>query len=200
VTRVLLLRHATTADLGRALSGRSPVPLDEHGRRQAERLASRLQGVPLRAIYTSPVARALETAEAVARPHGLPPAVSDAFAEVEFGAWSGRLLASLDEEPAWRDFNAFRSRTRPPGGESFAEVQGRVAAELLRLRASHEDDVVAAVTHADVVKAALFHFGGVAADLVHRWSIAPASVSVVDLAAWGATIVSVNDTGGPPWT
>jgi len=199
MTRILLVRHGTTDEVGRLLSGRAAVPLNGEGRAQAERLAERLAREPLRAVYTSPVARARQTAEAVARRHGLATVPRDALAEVDFGEWTGRSIAAMDAVEGWREFNECRSVTRPPGGETMVEVQARAAAELLRVRADHPGAVVAAVTHADVVKAALFHFGGIAADLVLRWSIGPASVTVIDIGSRGSTVVAVNDGGGPPW-
>jgi probable phosphoglycerate mutase len=69
VTRVLLRRHGTADEVGRAPGGRAAIPLNDEGRRQAARLAGRLERVPLRAIYTGP--RTEETDEAVARRHGL---------------------------------------------------------------------------------------------------------------------------------
>ena len=122
------------------------------------------------------------------------------MASWRLGNWQGRTFAEMDATPGWREFNSHRSGSRPPGGELAVEVQARIVGEIERLRADHRDaDVVAAVSHADVIKAALFHYGGVSHDLVLRWAIAPASVTVIDLHAAAATIVAVNDTGGPPW-
>lgn len=199
--RLLLIRHGTTDEVGRVLTGWNPgVHLNAHGREEAQRLASRLAGVPLRAIYTSPVDRACETAEAVAGRHDLVPVVREALGEYRLGEWTGRAFAAMEGQPGWREFNSFRSGTRPPGGEWMVEVQARVVAEVQRLRELHPDDTVAAVSHGDVIKAALFHYGGIALDLVLRWSIDTTSVTALELQPWGVSIVAVNDVGRVPWS
>jgi probable phosphomutase (TIGR03848 family) len=198
--RLLLIRHGTTDEVGRVLTGWTPgVHLNAEGRGQAEAAAERLARVPVRAIYTSPVDRARETAGTIAARLGLVAVVSEALGELRLGRWTGRSLESLEGDPEWDRFNSFRPGTRPPGGEWMIEVQARVVAEIQRLRELHPDDVVAAVTHGDPIKAALFHYGGIALDMMLRWDIAPASVTVVDLHPWGATVLAVNDTGRPPW-
>lgn len=198
--RLLLIRHATTAEVGRVLTGWTPgVHLDEEGRAQAERLADRLEGVPLRAIYTSPIERAVETAAAVACRHGLAPVPREGLGEIRLGEWTGRRFEPMDEQAEWRRFNSFRTGARPPGGEWMIEVQARIVLEIQRLFGDHPDEIVAVVSHGDPIKAVLFHYGGVSLDLMMRWEIAPASVSVLDLHLWGARILAANDTGRPPW-
>jgi broad specificity phosphatase PhoE len=198
VTRVLLVRHATNDTVGRLVAGWTPgVHLNEEGRAQAERLARRLSAEPLRAVYTSPLERAVETAGPIAAAHGLEPSVCDALGEIRFGEWTGLSFEALEQDERWRRFNLFRGGTRAPGGEHMLEVQARVVAWLEGVRDRHPGpETVAAVTHGDVVKAALFHYGGVSFDQIHRWEISPASVSTLELDAWGARLVSVNDTCG----
>ena len=198
MTRVLLVRHATNDTVGRLVAGWTPgVHLNEEGRVQAERLARRLAGEPLRAVYASPLERTLETARPIAAAHGLEPVACDALGEIRFGEWTGRTFEELEKDERWRRFNTFRSGTRPPGGEHMLEVQARVVSWLEGVRDRHAGrEAVAAVTHGDVVKAAVFHYGGVSLDQVHRWDIAPASVSTLELEASGARLVSVNDTCG----
>jgi probable phosphoglycerate mutase len=198
--RVLLIRHGLTDEVGHVLTGWKPgVMLNPEGRAQAERLAERLARVPLGAIYTSPIDRARQTAEAVARRQGLVPIEREALGEWRLGEWQGRRLEEMDAVAGWREFNLFRSGTRPPGGELAVEVQARVVGEIERLHRQHAGAVVAIVSHGDVIKAALFHYGGISLDLVLRFAIGPTSVTVIDLHAGGAAVLAVNDTGGPPW-
>jgi broad specificity phosphatase PhoE len=198
--RLLLIRHGATDDLGRVLTGWTPgVQLNAEGRAQAARAAERLAGVPVRAIYTSPVERARETAEAIALPHGLTPVVREPLGEVRLGDWTGRTFESLRGDADWGRFNSFRAGSRPPGGEWMVEVQARVVGEIQRLREEHAEGTIAVVSHGDPIKAALFHYGGISLDLMLRWQIAPASVSILELTASGVAIVAVNDSGGPPW-
>ncbi len=196
--RLLLVRHALCDPVGVSLSGRRPgVSLNAAGRAQlaplVARVARRLDGAPLAAVVASPLARAQETAAALARAHGLEMATEPGLAELDFGAWTGRRIDALGDEPDWPHFNAYRSGTRPPGGEMALEAQARAVAAALRLAAAHPGARVAAVSHADVIKAVLGHALGIPLDLQHRLEVAPASVSEVELRPWGARVLAVND-------
>lgn len=170
--------------------------LNEEGRAQAEGLAARLSSAPLRAVYSSPLERALETAAPLARALGLEVRVSGALNELDFGEWTGRTFSELEREPGWRRFNSFRSGTRIPGGELMAEAQARFVAEMGRLRERHAGEALALVSHADPIRAAVAHYAGIPLDLFLRVEVSPASVSVVEVGEYGPRIISVNDTGG----
>jgi probable phosphoglycerate mutase len=139
------------------------------------------------------MARAQETAAALARAHGVEVGVEPGLAELDFGAWTGRRIDALGDEADWPHFNSYRSGTRVPGGELALEAQARAVGAVLRLAAAHPDARVAAVSHADVIKAVLGHLLGIPLDLQHRLEIAPASVSEVELRPWGARVLAVND-------
>src|SRR5687767_1544713 len=92
-TRFLLIRHATTDTVGKRLAGRLPgVSLNEAGRAQAQQLAARLAGLPVAAIYSSPLERAVETARPLAQGLQLETAVCEAFLELDFGEWTNSTL------------------------------------------------------------------------------------------------------------
>jgi probable phosphoglycerate mutase len=196
--RLLLVRHALCDPVGVSLSGRRPgVSLNAAGRAQlpalAARVARRLGGAPLDAVVASPLARAHETAAAIARARGLAVATEPGLAELDFGEWTGRAIDGLGDDPRWPHFNSYRGGTRPPGGELALEAQARAVGAALRLADAHPEGAVVAVSHADVLKAVLGHLLGVPLDLQHRLEIAPASVSEVELAPWGARVLAVND-------
>jgi broad specificity phosphatase PhoE len=195
VTTFLLVRHGHTDVIGRRLMGRLPgVRLSEEGRRQAESLPERLAGWKLDAIYSSPLERALETAEALSARRGLPVQVTEAFIELDFGSWSGLALDQLEGMAEWHAFNRFRSNLRAPGGELMTEVQARVVIEMARLAGLHPEQTVAIFSHADVIKAAVLHYAGMPVDFMFRIEISPASLSVIRLEDWGAQIVCLNVT------
>lgn len=195
-TTFLLIRHAAHDLLGRTIAGRMPgVSLNERGRAQAQELAQRLVPLPLAAAYSSPLERARETAAPIAARHGLPVTVLDAINELDFGEWTGQTLAALADHPRWQPFNAFRSGTRVPGGETMAEAQRRMVGAMEALCARHPDGSVALVGHGDPIKSAVAYFLGVPLDLFQRIEISPASVSVVTLADWGPRVLCVNNRG-----
>ncbi len=197
---LLLVRHALCDPVGRSLSGRRPaVSLNAAGRAQASALAASLAGTPLAAVYSSPLARALETAAVLAAPHALAPVVEPGLLELDFGRWTGREIAGLGSEGEWGWFNSYRSGTRVPGGELALEAQARAVGAVLRLAEAHRDadgtsPRVAVVSHADVLKAIVGHLLGIPLDLQQRLEIAPASVTEVELQPWGPRVLRVNDT------
>lgn len=192
--RVLFVRHGAHAVVGERLCGRTPgFSLSDLGRRQAEALAERLARDAPRAVYTSPVTRAQETASVIAAASGLEPVVAEAIDEIDFGAWAGRTFAELDAEPAWRLWNADRARRRPPGGESMAETQARVASWLDDVRDDHAGAAVVAVSHADVIKAAVAYALGLSLHFYDRFEIAPGSLTTLVHGDAGWTLSSINE-------
>jgi broad specificity phosphatase PhoE len=200
MTTVLLVRHATCDPVGRSLAGRAPgVVLNATGRAQAAWLAESLLGAPLAAVYSSPLERATETAWAIADGAGREVVVDARLTELDFGHWTGQALDALQPSDDWRHFNSFRSGTRPPSGELMLEAQARIVGALLDLRGTHDGELVAVVSHADVIRAALSHFLGMPLDLASRLEIAPASVSAIEVHAWGARVLRINTAIGNPW-
>lgn len=157
----------------------------------AATLAGNLDGLKINAVYSSPIERCVETAEAVAAGRGLSVQLDDSFIEADFGRWTGRTLRSLYRLKAWSRLMATPSRFRFPEGETLDEVQRRAVAGVERLATTHCKDAVALVSHSDVVRVILAHYQGVPLDLMHRIDVLPASVSIVDLSREGAIRVPV---------
>jgi broad specificity phosphatase PhoE len=195
MTTFFLVRHASCDGLGQTLWGRtSGVYLNEQGKLQAQRLAERFRGIALNAIYSSPLERALETADTVARELKLEVNRNSAFNEIDFGDWTGKSFDVLSGDERWRRFNTLRSATRTLGGESFLEVQTRVVSELERLSVKHAGARVGVVSHADVIKAAVGYFAATPIDLLQRFEISPCSVSVIELDNDSARLLTINNT------
>ncbi|HSJ35100.1 MAG TPA: histidine phosphatase family protein [Acidimicrobiia bacterium] len=197
MARLLLIRHAPTAETGARLTGRLPgVGLHDEGREVAERTAARLADVKLKAVYASPIERTWETAEIVARPHRLTPVADAGLIEVDYGAWSGRSLKSLYRLKAWRTVQVTPSRMTFPDGEALADAQRRAVATCERLAADHGNDTVALVSHSDVIQSIISHYLGQPLDLFARIVISAGSVSVIDVPRQGVpTVVAINGTG-----
>lgn len=199
MTTFLLVRHALHGYGGERIAGRQPdVHLSPDGVVQAERLSERLAGLPIKAVYASPLERTRETAQAVAAKLGLTPQIQEELIELGFGDWTGQALAELRGIEKWKQFNAFRSGTRAPNGELMLETQGRIVGLMTRLRERHPNEMVALVSHGDVIKSAVAYFLGVPLDLFLRIEISPASVSVVAVADYGPWVLGVNHCGDLP--
>lgn len=200
MTRFLLIRHGSTAAVGRRLAGRTPgVHLDARGRRQADALARWLSaprhaGEGIAAVCCSPLERALETATPIATLLGLEPSPREEFQELDFGEWTGRGIAELREDARFHHFNTMRGSARVPGGESMPEAQARMLRGLQALRERHPNGAVVVVGHCDPLRATIAHFLGIPLDLMLRFELAPASLSTIDLGEDWVRVVSVNDT------
>lgn len=196
MTLLLLVRHGHTETAGKKLTGWTPgVHLSERGRAQAEALVARLGGVPLAAIYTSPLERCLETAAPLATARGLEARPRKGLIETGYGEWTGRSVRQLTRTRLWRTLQRSPSAIRFPGGESLRDVQVRAVDAVLAIGAEHPAGTVAIITHADVVRLVLAHFAGMHLDLFERLVAEPASVSVVQASDGVSRILKVNDTG-----
>jgi len=192
---IYFIRHAAHGHIGNTLSGRQPaIPLTDAGRGQARALGARLADRPFAALHSSPVQRARETADAVREVRGGENVqVYTALDEIDFGAWTGKAFADLEDDPQWQHWNARRSEARCPGGEAMAEVQARVVAHAEQAAAAHPDGAVAMVTHCDIIRAAVAHWLGLSLDRIHSFDIDPASVSRVAVGDWGGRVLSLNE-------
>lgn len=155
-SRIYLARHGQTAynRLGR-FQGQQEIPLDDTGREQAQELARRAAGRGFRALWSSPLLRARETADAVAAATGLEPIEDARLMETDAGDWADRTFAEVMAE-APEQFAAFAAGDPGfafPGGESFAEQEIRVEAALAQVEAGALPALV--VCHGMVIRAAL---------------------------------------------
>jgi probable phosphoglycerate mutase len=161
--RLHLIRHAESqGNLERRLQGRREFPLTERGLAQAEALAERLVSLPLSAVYSSPVGRAMETADVIAAKACLDVMAEPRLQEYDFGeAVSGLTWQEIrEQQPAIVE--AFR-RGGPdfpsyPGEEGRDAFQARVRAAMNDITEGHRgDENIAVITHAGPITLFLFH-------------------------------------------
>lgn len=192
---LLLIRHGENdySKTGR-LAGRLPgVRLNERGRQQAEQLAKALANAPLAAVYSSPLERAMETAEAIAQSHDLRVGQIPGLLEANIGDWQGKSIRRLALTKYWRVIQGAPSRARHPGGESFAETQTRIVSALEEVMARHKDrDFIACVFHADPIKLAVAHYIGLPLDNFQRLACDTCSVTMLALSQVSAHLVWLN--------
>jgi broad specificity phosphatase PhoE len=200
--RILLVRHGATDLLGRVLYGRMPgVHLNPAGLGQARALAHGLQArYRLAEVISSPMDRALETAQPIADAQHLAVSTDEAFTEIDFGSWMGKSFSELQEVELWKRYYRFRATTRPPGGESMMDVQSRAWDGIARILERHlgtQEASVAVVTHGDVVRALLLLVLGMSIDHIHRVEAAPASVSEIVIGRSDLRVRTMNETFSP---
>lgn len=193
MTTVFLVRHALTPETGRKLSGWTPgVHLNADGLAQADATAEYLRTVPLKAVYSSPIDRAVETARVIAAHHKLQVKVRRAIGEVEYGKWTDRSFKTLRRTKLWEVVQRWPSGARFPDGESLVEVQTRAVREIERIREEHPKDAVCCVSHADVIRLVAAHYLGMHIDLYQRIVIFPASVTTVGFGSSGPSVLALN--------
>jgi probable phosphomutase (TIGR03848 family) len=209
VPTLLLVRHGrTAANAGGVLAGRGEgVDLDEDGQRQAKDLAERLAELPVVRIVTSPQARCRQTAAAIAATGGTravprpDPEVDEAFAECDYGEWTGRPIKELAKEPMWRVVQAHPTAAAFPGGETLRWMQSRAVDGVRRhdvgVASEHGADAVwIAVSHGDVIKSVLADALGMHLDAFQRIVVDPCSVSAIQYTPLRPFVLRCNDTGG----
>jgi probable phosphoglycerate mutase len=195
MTTLLLVRHGHTDAAGKRLTGRAPgVHLNELGRRQAERLVERLDGVRIDTIVSSPLERCRETAAPLAKARGRAVDVGRAWIEVGYGEWTGRSISQLRRTKLWRRVMFAPSNVRFPGGESLLEVQVRAVDASFDIAARHARGTVLVVSHADVIRLLVAHLAGMHADHLQRLSIDTASITAVSISDGFPRLLTVNET------
>ena len=197
---LLLIRHGENEYVKTGkMAGQLPnVHLNERGRKQAVELAAALKDVPLKAIYASPLERAVETAEPIAENRKLEIQLCPQLMDSDIGKWHGRTLKQLRRIKKWKIVQQAPSRFKFPEGESFLETQTRIASCLDEIAASYKPkDVVAVVFHADPIKLAVAHYLGMPLDHFQRLACDTASVTVLYVSETGAHLVKLNQK--PPF-
>lgn len=164
---------------------------------QVSRLGRLLESASIDAIYTSPLERAVETAEAIAAPHRLAPIVIEDLGELHFGSWEGRTFSELEPDHDWVRFNIARSTVRPPGGELMVEAQTRMVRTMEHLASKHNSHTVAVVSHADPLRSLIAYYLGMPIDFLSRFNLSPASITIVEFSGDHPCVLAMNCTSDP---
>jgi probable phosphoglycerate mutase len=180
--------------VGTMLCGRMPgISLGDMGMAQARRLSERFAHENVACVQTSPIERAVETAEPIAARIGEPVEVCEGINEIDFGAWSGMSFEALSREPRWNAWNSARAVSRAPEGETMLEAQGRIVKAIGELCHLYPGKSVILVSHSDVIKAALLYYLGLPIDAYARFEIEPASISTLVVGDWGSKVLRLNE-------
>lgn len=186
---LILVRHGqTSANAGGLLQGRMDLPLDDDGRLQAMRTGAHIrQNFPHARIITSPLLRAVQTAQAISHDVEIDPR----FIELDYGQWDGRAMSEVDQVQwaQWRNDPMFR----PPGGESLVELEQRVKPALEQLRNDAQERDVVVVSHVSPIKCAVTWALDVDAHVTWRFHLDRASICRIAVTARGLSVLSMNE-------
>ncbi|MBP1702698.1 MAG: Phosphoglycerate mutase (modular protein) [Chloroflexi bacterium] len=195
MTILLLIRHAENdyVKTGRLAGRLAGIHLNETGRQQARAVADKLTGAPVKAVYSSPLERAIETATPIAEALNLEVTLRPNLVEMDFGEWQNKKLKGLSRLKAWKVVQGAPARMRFPQGESFAEAQYRICQELDLLARRHDPkDMIICVSHSDPIKLAVAYYLGLPLDLFQRLTVSPASITALAIGEMGSQLLALN--------
>lgn len=195
-TRLLAIRHGETAwNRDTRIQGHLDIPLNELGQAQAQRVAAALRGDVVDAIYSSDLARARQTAEAVAAATGAPLRVDPALRERAFGIFEGCTWAEIaerwpEQSERWRrrdlDFAA-------EGGETLPRFYARCVSAVERLAAAHPGQTIAIVAHGGVLDC-LYRAGSrLPLQAARSWTLGNATINRLLYSTQGLSLIGWND-------
>ena len=171
-TSIYLVRHGQTAwNKEEIFRGRTDVPLDETGLRQAELAGEYFKGMEIRAIYSSPLSRALETAQKIAQSHNIKVQPLQGILDMSFGRWEGQshLDIQKNDREIYRQWREEPHLVRLPSGESLDDVRVRAMAALEEVIRNHPGKTLILVSHRVVNKVLICGILGL--DNSHFWQI-----------------------------
>lgn len=198
MTQIILLRHGqTTWNRENRFRGQANPPLDETGLAQAEATGRYVAARwPLRAVYTSPMGRAQQTAEAVARHQGLITQVLVGIADIHFGEFQG--LLSREAQARYPDlYQAWHTvphTVQFPGGESLERLRQRAMAAVHQAIVRHTGERIGLVAHTVVNRVILC--GALEIGLEHfgQWAQDTCAVNLLEWDGRRFVLGLVNDT------
>lgn len=196
VTRIIAIRHGETDwNAQSRLQGHTDIPLNAQGLAQAASLSGALCHEAVAQVYCSDLARAAQTARALAGPLGWPCAVDTGLRERGFGVMEGHTYREIDE--LWPEWSA-RWRLREPGfeppeGESLIQFHGRVMDTVERLVAAHAGECIVLVTHGGVLDSLYRAATHVELDAPRSWHLGNAAINRLLHTGEGLALVGWDD-------
>jgi probable phosphomutase (TIGR03848 family) len=180
---ILLIRHGENDWVGKRLAGRMPdVHLNAKGQEQANELAKNLQSMPIKAIYSSPLERAMETAQPLAQLKELDISVCANLSEISFGDWQGKTIKQLRRLKLWKTVQNNPSHMQFPNGESFVNAQTRLVECITKITMKHEaTDLIVCFSHSDSIRLLVTYYLNMPLDSFQRININTASISALAL-------------------
>lgn len=201
MTNLLLIRHGETEwNAARRIQGHSNSALSRLGRRQAEAVAARLSQTPIRAVYSSDLARALDTAAPLAAHHDLTVHPVPGLREKGYGDWEGMTEAEVitASPDGWHRYHVLRELNYPiPGGETWQDVQTRIVTVLRQILSDHPgpDETIAVVGHGASLRPAVLDALAAPLETLLRLRLDNASLTWLEYQSGrGGRVIFLNDT------
>ena len=180
-TTVFLIRHGVTAwhAEGRVL-GQRDIPLSEAGIAQAEEAAAAVRGVKMSEVLSSPLQRAIQTAEIIGQAAGIEVARDPRLIDFQLGKWTGMTYEDVAKNEEYQRFVLQPDAERIPGGESLDDIRRRAVSAVDQALADNATgDALAIVTHAGIIRVLITHYMGSQPANYHRVRVSPGSISIL---------------------
>lgn len=194
--RLYLVRHGET-ELNKEFRfiGRTDVGLSESGRLQAKKVAERLSEKKIKAVYSSDMLRAVQTAEIITEPLGLNAKLLEGLREIDFGNWEGLTYYEIEEMDgdhltAWIEDPI---NINIPKGETWEHFESRVLKSMSLIIKEEKDGEVVIVSHGGPIKLLVSHYYGRDPEFFNSFWPSPGTVSVVEITGDKAQILVLND-------
>ena len=198
MVRVILVRHGETDwnQSRRIQGGGSDTLLNERGKQQSENLTLRLKPEKIQAIYSSPLQRALDTAQAISRYHQLEVEIESSLREIEVGELEGTTVAETGKHLAQLLTEGSQGEALPkmPGGESLTDVQQRGWSTITRLADKHPDGVFVVVSHYVVILTIICSVLNLPLSQIGRFRLGAGSISTIVFDGQATRLVLFNDS------
>lgn len=161
-TIIYLTRHGQTLwNIEKMLQGRGNSPLTEDGIERAKELRDRIKNIHIDIIYSSPIERALNTANIIKGDKDIEVVTDDGLMEMCFGDYEGRRTEEImQENPSWDIGLIMKGDTKlsAPNGENLAEVRDRVSKTMDRIIEENKGKTILIVAHGITLKALMYYF------------------------------------------
>jgi broad specificity phosphatase PhoE len=194
--QLILVRHGETSwNVEEVFRGRARIDLDEAGLRQAELVAGYLRQMHIEAVYSSPLERAVHTAEAIAVKHRLLVHSSEALNDLDFGDWEGKSIAVVREAfpEQYMLWISHPERARLPGGETLGDATRRAMTAVHQAIADHQGNVVM-VSHRVVIKTLTLALMGLDESKFWNVRVDPCSITAFEHSEGRFILLKQNDT------
>jgi broad specificity phosphatase PhoE len=192
MTEIILVRHGETEwNLKEIFRGRIDIELNETGIKQAELLAEYLSDIRIDAIYSSPLRRALKTAEMVASYHKLDVEIAPGLIDFNYGKWQGLSHQEVKDKykELYAEWISHPHRVKIPDGESLDDVRQRAVDVVTEVIAKYEG-TVALVSHRVVNKVLICALLGL--DNSHFWNIRLDTCGITTFACENGRFILIN--------
>ncbi len=197
-TEFFLIRHGETDwNKPERFRGRSDIGLNANGKRQAEKIAARLARAQSRpvAVYSSPLTRAIETADPIARVFGLVTEARAELLDIDYGGWEGLSVPDVEEKfpELYQTWLRRPGHVKFPGGESTRQVRVRIENLFSDLGEKHRGENVVLISHRITCHVALCYALGLNNDNLWRMGQDIGCINIIELREEDYVVRRMND-------